>query len=314
MRDGIDLRHLRYAVVLADELHFGHAAQRLGMAQPPLSREIKRLETALGIQVFIRTKRQVEVTAAGKAFLKEAKATLDQADRAVRTAHRAGRGELGVLEIAFVPAASFNIVPEAVRRFWNAFPDVQLALHEMAAPRQIQSLRYGDINVGFFFSSAYQEGIDVRPVVSEPLVVAMPRGHPLSVYSTLTPAKLEEQPFLLLPGQASASVYDQFAGPVRHAGLPPSINQTDLGIHTVLSLVAAGLGVGLVPSSVRNTRRTGITYRALREPAPRMEILMAWCSGRITPVVERFLEVATEAASDLQAVSWSDTKDVPNAV
>jgi DNA-binding transcriptional LysR family regulator len=299
MSDAIELRHLRYLVALAEELHFGRAARRLSIPQPTLSREIKTLERRLGVEVFRRSKRHVELTDEGLVLLEQARRTVDQVERMVLTAQRASRGELGVLQLGFSPPASFNIVPAAIRAFRRLCPEVELALHEMQAVELLEALNQGDVKVGFFHARPHDETTIASEVVfKEKLIMAMPRGHHLATQRTLRQSHVRREPTVLIPGQPGG-LREQIA---RRYGLVSDqsfIRQRDLSVHTVISLVAAGLGVALVPASIQKTRRVGVIYRPILEAALDLDILMAWRGDDKSPVVARFLDASRTAAKAL---------------
>src|SRR3954453_15892050 len=196
----MELRHLRYFVAVAEELHFGRAARRLQLAQPPLSRQIQGLEQELGVRLLERTKRHVELTPAGKVFLEHARKLLTEADHAVAAARRAARGEIGRLAIGFVGAATYSALPELLRVFHTRFPDVELVLYEMTSAHQHDALREGRIEVGFVRPAIPDDTLARRVARGEPLVAALPAGHRLARRDEPIPlSDLAGEPFILFP-------------------------------------------------------------------------------------------------------------------
>ena len=199
----MELRHLRYFVAVAEELHFGRAARRLEMAQPPLSIQIQRLEKELGVKLLERTQRHVGLTAAGRVFLERARRVLEQAELAVHAAQRAGRGETGSLAVGFVGSATYGVLPEVLRLFRRRFPDVDLMLYEMGSTAQQRAVVEGRLHLGLIRTPRDNAGLDEalaqQVVQREPLVVALPKGHALTRLETLPLIQLAAEPFILFP-------------------------------------------------------------------------------------------------------------------
>ncbi|HEY9854276.1 MAG TPA: LysR substrate-binding domain-containing protein [Stenomitos sp.] len=298
----MELRHLRYFVAVAEELHFGRAAQRLQMAQPPLSQQIRALEGELGVELFERTRRSVRLTSAGKAFLAETYRTLAQADHAVDVARRVSRGEMGRLKVGFVSSAAYNVVPDLIRLFRSQYPDILLELRELTGDMQLENLRSGQIDLGFYrldpgYAQQLREGtFQVETVLREPFLIALPEQHPLAMQPELTLAMLEGEPFVLFPRHQSPSFYDLIVRLCQEAGFSPTIVQEAMLMQTIVSLVAAGIGVALVPASLEHLRRTGIVYRRLVEPQAFAELSAIWRADDASPVLERFLAVMRTSA------------------
>src|SRR5579863_828003 len=278
----MELRHLRYFVAVAEELHFGRAAERVHIAQPPLSQQIRRLEDELGVQLFDRTKRRVELTHAGRAFLREARQTLARAEQAVRAAQQAGRGEVGELAVGFVGSATYLIVPLVLKTFRHRFPKVEL--------------RLGQIQVGFFRSVSDDEALTFEWILEERLVMALPESHPLARHRRVELTKLSEDSFVLFPRAIGPGFYDLIVSQCRRAGFTPRVALEASSVQTIVGLVAAGMGVALVPASCQNFRRAGVVYKAIREPGPTVKMAVAWRRGDRSPVLRAFLEVVREVA------------------
>jgi DNA-binding transcriptional LysR family regulator len=287
----MELRHLRYFVALAEELHFGRAARRLHLSQPPLSMQIKALEEEIGTQLLTRTRRRVELTTAGTLFLREARDILMRVEQATAAARRAGRGEIGELAVGFVTIADYNVLPRVLSEFRAQHPAVRLTLREATTDAQLRDLAEQRIDIGFVLAPIQDEGLATRPLLSEPLVAALPHTHALSRSRTaLSLSRLADAPFILFPRHMAPGLYDDVVGFCRRAGFIPRVEQEAVQMQTIISLVSAGLGVALIPASMRNLGRSGVVYRSLREKSPLTEVLIAWRKGDNAPVLHRFLE------------------------
>jgi DNA-binding transcriptional LysR family regulator len=292
----IELRHLRYFITVAEELHFGRAAQRLHMAQPPLSQQIRQLEIQLGFQLFHRTKRSVVLTEAGQVFLVESQKILRQLEDAIRIGQQASRGEMGQLAIAFVSSAAYNILPPILRAFRMAVPQVLLELHELTTDQQLQWLREGQIDIGFVRPPLEEEDFACMTVFQESLVVALPESHALGDQPQVMLSHLAREPFILFPRLLAPGLYDQIISLCQQVGFSPNVVQEAIQMQTIISLVAAEIGVALVPTSLQNLQRTGVIYKPLVEATPQAAIALAWRKAEPSPTVQRFLEVAQEVA------------------
>jgi DNA-binding transcriptional LysR family regulator len=291
----VELRHLRYFLAVAEELHFSRAAQRVHVAQPALSQQIRRLETEVGVELFHRTKRRVELTAAGKAMLRPARQAVADAGEAVTAAQRAARGEIGHLRIGFVESAAMTFVPAAVRRFRERHPDVGLSLIELAVEAQVERLLAETLDVAIVRLPQDRDGLRLATIADEGLVVVVPSVHPLAGRKRLSPAALTGEPLVLLAREMVPALYDQIiAIQSEHGGA--TIAQEATSIQAVLGLVAAGLGISLLPASVRSLARTGVAFSELR-PSPRSTIQLAWREGDRTPLTAAFLEAAQDAGT-----------------
>jgi DNA-binding transcriptional LysR family regulator len=293
----MELRHLRYFITVAEELHFGRAAQRLHIAQPPLSQQIRQLEAEIGVILFHRTKRCVQLTDAGQVFLEEAKRVLIQAAHAIQAAQRASRGEIGQLVVSFVSSAAYNILPKILQAFRVSFPDINLALHELTTDKQLQGLRDGWIDVGFLRPPIEDEQLNVTTIFQESLVVALPETHPLSHQLQIPLKALNNEFFILFPRHLGPKLYDQIVSSCQLAGFSPKVVQEAIQMQTIVSLVAAEMGIAIVPASLQNLQRTGVIYRTIQESTPKAEIAVIWRSKDASPVVQQFLNVVTLEAS-----------------
>ncbi|WP_321804731.1 LysR substrate-binding domain-containing protein [Burkholderia sp. BCC1993] len=291
-----DLRQWRYFVTVADERHFGRAAERLSMTQPPLSQAIRALEDALGVALFARTKRSVALTAVGAALLPDVRRLLASADALPPLARRLARGEAGSLSLAFVSTADYGLLPSLLRAFGARYPQVRLQLAEATSDVQIDELVAGRIDAGLVIPPVpprHAVGLSYLPVVREPLVVAMPAAaaHGVSEDEPVHLADLAALPLVIFPRRLAPGFYDIITGCYGAAGETPRIGQEAIQMQTIVSLVSAGMGVALVPQSLRNLRRTGVVYRPLAGDAPVVETGLVWRTGDVSPVLAGFIDV-----------------------
>lgn len=296
----MELRHLRYFVALAEELHFGRAAQRLAISQPPLSQQMHQLEQELGGPLFARTSRRVELTEAGRIFLPEARAVLARADEAVRIARRATRGEVGELRLGFTASAPLaNVMPAIIRAFRERRPDVHLTLQEMLSHQQMQALRESALDVAFLRAPTDPAEADERVTAvelhREELLVFLHRSHRLArtrASQRVVLADLAEDYFVHFSREAGASTYDQFIDLCRAAGFRPRMRQEAREAATIIGLVAADLGVTLMASSFRHINLPSVVTRRLADPVPHLTTWLAHRTEDGSSVVRAFLDIA----------------------
>ena len=288
----MELRHLRYFVAVAEELHFGRAAARLHIAQPPLSRQIRDLEREVGAPLFVRVPRGVELTPAGAAFLPEARLTLAQAERARRTAQRAARGEIGRLRVGFVEAAIHSgVLPDVLGFFRMHLPDIGLSLFEMDSVQQAEALREGRIDLGILHSPPpdADRWLRAEPVYTDPLIAAVPQAHRLAGRRRLALGDLAAEPFVFFPRPVAPALYDDIIARCRSAGFSPRVVQEAAGWHTLAGLVGAGVGATFVPRSLAEFQQPEVAYRPVRDLAVDMGMQAVWKRGEQSPVRERFV-------------------------
>jgi DNA-binding transcriptional LysR family regulator len=281
-------------VAVAEELHFGRAALRLRMAQPPLSQQIRKLEAEIGVPLFQRTRRHVELTAAGRTLLGEAKAILLHAEQAALAAQRARGGPVERLAVGFVPWADFSRLPLVIRAFGMDHPSVHLQVLELNTLDQISALREDRIQVGFLRPPVRDRNLAFEPVLVEHLVVAFPEGHRLRVWTRVPARLLTNELHILLSGQRAPMYRDLVMAFCRGAGFTIRVSHEADHPQIVLSLVAAGLGISLVPESAVSNPRPGLQHRSLDPPGPPIELVLAWRRGRQTPVLKSFIDVVRE--------------------
>lgn len=292
----MELRHLRYFIAVAEELHFGRAAQVLGISQPPLSQQIQALEHEVGARLFERTNRRVELSEAGRLFLQEARLVLAQVDKAADVARRAQLGELGELKIGFTSSAPFNSsIPQAIFAFRQAFPAVHLNLQEMSSTQVAESLVDESIQVGLMRPLPLPDSLSVVELMREPLVAVLNAGHPLVEGSErgLHLAQLAQEPFVFFPRTYGSGLYAQLLSLARDAGFSPHFAQEAGEAMTIIGLVAAGLGVSVLPASYQRIRIDGVVYRTLLDPEAMTAVWLVQRKGVQTPMAKGFVELLT---------------------
>jgi DNA-binding transcriptional LysR family regulator len=287
----VELRHLRYFVAVAEELHFGRAAVRLRMAQPPLSQQIRALERELDVVLLNRTTRRVALTVAGAAFLLQVRRVLEQTEQAVQAARRSSRGEIGRLAVGFVPSADLDILPRALRLWRKRFPDAEVELHALLPEQQIEALRHGQIQLGILRLPVEDRSLVVKRIQREPLMAALPVRHPLARRPRVRIADLKADPLILFPRRTAPSHYDWLLSTCRRAGFTPRVLHETESLQTNVGLIAAGLGVSLLPASIRNLKRVGVVYRPLARPVPHVAMAAAYLRDDPPEVAQAFLEV-----------------------
>jgi DNA-binding transcriptional LysR family regulator len=287
----MELRHIRYFLAVAEERHFTRAAAKVGIGQPPLSQQIKDLEGEVGTALFRRLAHGAELTEAGKAFLAGVKEMPLIAERATMAARRASRGETGSLCVGFTSSATFNVVvPSTIRAFRRAYPDVDLTLEEANTALLIPRLREGTLDVVFLRpGAAGTEELQLRRLSEDPIVVALHKRHPAAALKEIDLASLKDDPFLLFPREIAPTLYDTIVGACRKAGFEPIIRQFAPHITSIVNLVAAELGVSLVPASMMQLRVMGIVYRQIAGQSPTTRLALACRRGETSPVVRNFI-------------------------
>jgi DNA-binding transcriptional LysR family regulator len=293
-----ELRQLRYFIAVAEELHFGRAAARLHMTQPPLSQTIQALEAALGTPLFARTNRSVALTPAGHALLPEARRLLQQTAALPGLAQRAAAGETGRLSLAFVSTADYSVLPPVLSQFRTAFPQVLIELREATSDLQQDDLLEDRIDAGLLIpplSDKARVTLDYQPVLTEPLIAALPHCLPQARLGAgrrpLSLKNLQDLPLIIFPRHIAPGLHDAILACFHEAGLTPRIAQEAIQMQTIVGLVSAGMGIALVPQSVSNLRRPGVEYRPLAGKVPTVETGLAWRRNNRSPVLRAFLEL-----------------------
>ncbi len=287
----MELRHIRYFLAVAEEANFTRAAAKLGIGQPPLSQQIRDLEAEIGAALFHRVPHGAELTAAGEAFLSEAKASLASAEKAKLAAQRANRGETGRLALGFTASSAFNpVVSATIRRFQAQWPDVRLSLTELNTLSLMEKLHRGELDATFMRPSLDDPpGVRLKRLADEPMVVALPASHPLAKRETLPLALLATEPFILFPRLVGLSLFDDVVLACRKAGFELTVAQEAPQISSVVNLVAAELGVSIVPESIAQIKLDGVAYRPIEGPPAVARLALAVLKTQRSPVTENLM-------------------------
>lgn len=289
-----ELRLIRYFVAVAEELHFGRAAARLHVAQPGLSQQIMALERRLGVRLLERTSRQVRLTPAGSLLLGEGRRLLADAERAVDRVRRTGRGEMGRVTLAAIGSATYDIVPRLLRAHRTRSPDVELVLREMSTPAQVQALRSGEIDVGLLRVPADVTDLVAHTVREDRMAVMLPESHPLARRRRIPIRALAREPLILFPAMPRPSWADTVVAACRESGFEPLVAQDAMESATVVSFVAAGVGIALVPEGLKVLARPGVAFRLAAPPAPVTHLAAVHRPGDLAPAVARLMELVRE--------------------
>jgi DNA-binding transcriptional LysR family regulator len=296
MNTEIDLRHLRYFAAVAEELHFGRAAVRLHIAQPPLSQQIRQLEQNLGHRLFVRTSRSVALTAAGKEMLERARRTLTRMEEDLAAVRRVGRGEVGALTIAFTGSAILSDpLPEAIRAYRRRYPEVDLRLRELGTMLQIDALRDGTIDLAFLRDPGSFDGLVIEELMREPYVAVLPSRHPLAKMRVVTPGKLREEPFIFHRRGIGPLAFDRTMAVCERAGFRPEIVQEAPQWPTVIRLVESGLGVSIAPKCVSKLETMGVAFRPIHSRGSFTEVSLGHRNEALNPTAAEFVRMAKQA-------------------
>ena len=286
----LDLRRLRYFIGVAEELHFGRAARRLNLSQPSLSIQVRALERDIGTPLLVRTQRRVELTEAGRALLEDGRRLIDQSAAAVVQARRAATGSVGRLSIGFVSTADYSILPPLVRSFRRKYPGVALKLLELTNDLQEALLLSGELDLGLSVLPTPAPELRTRVVFREPLIAAVPASYALAKgVLGIRLRNLAHEEFILFPRALSPGLYDLVIAACQRAGFTPSLAQEAIQMQTILGLVAAGLGVAIVPPCMSKLQRSDIRYLALESTDFVVETSALWQAGNEAPALAALL-------------------------
>ena len=291
----MELRHLKYFIAVAEELNFRKAAERLHMEQPPLSRQIHQLEEELSVELFIRDKRGVSLTEAGEAFLGEARLTIAQADRTARIAQQFNGTQPKRLTIGYLICAFDRLLSRMIQAFRETSPGVEIVLKGMHTAPQLEALFAGEIDVGFVYFPVNQPELLTQLVLREPLVLVLPKDHPLAVLPTIPLATLASEPMLIYPRFVKPDCYDLIISLCHEAGFQPRIVQEATPPELLVSLVEAGVGLALVEASVESRHDQGVVYRPIAESTPYLDMGAVWHKGRSGAIVNQFISVVRQS-------------------
>ena len=287
----MEMRHLKYFAVLAEELNFTRAAARLHISQPPLTRQIQQLESELGAQLFERLPKGLELTAAGVSLLDDARRVLGMLDAAKDRAVKAGRGEIGRLDVGIFGSAIFNHIPRLLLEFRHQYPNVQISLHEQTKSEQIQALRERRLTIGFNRHVHAEPDIMVETVYLEPLLVALHSGHPLAQKKSLTIRQISAEPLILYPSNTRNGFADHVLSMFNDENLQPNVVQEVKDVVTAVALVSSGFGLCVTPEAACNLQLPGVVYRPLQgKPEPTIDLVCLYRRDDSSPILAAFLD------------------------
>lgn len=299
----MELKRLKYFIACAEELHFTRAAARLGIAQPPLSQQIQLLESELGMQLFWRLARGVQLTPAGESLFRDVKHALELVDHAIVSAQKINRGEQGSIRIGFTSSASFNpFVPNTISKFASKYPGAEISLYENATSRSLEDLREGRLDVAFL-RPAHDELDRIRchTIFNERTVGALPRHHRLAEKAKLTLRDFASQPFILYPRSNGRALYDEIIAACKKAGFSPNIVQEAPQMASLINFVAAGLGVSIVPESMSNLHVGDVVYRSFEGAFPKATLKLVYGERSPSKLTGNFVDFVKRAAARHEA-------------
>jgi DNA-binding transcriptional LysR family regulator len=291
-----EMRLLRYFVTVAEERHFGRAAERLHIAQPPLSQQIQKLERQLGVDLIDRSRRPIELTDAGTALLGEARLALIHGERAFAAARRAATGHLGHLHIGALQAAVDGVLSYVMRAHRRDYPDVKLELTELDTTEQVAQLVEHRLDVGFLRGPVDEPSLTIQTLIEDPLAAVVSEDDALAEHERIAPALLGDQPIILWTRGAAPTTYADVVALFRLHEIQPPIVDESPRIQTILALVASGAGIALLPTSFINLSRKGVRFIPLHGPLPHRPLALAWRTTNQSPSVRCFLDVATQTS------------------
>ena len=299
----IELRHLRYFVAVAEELHFGHAAERLRISQPPLSHQIQVLETQIGARLLARTNRSVALTPAGQQFLLDTRQILSLVDDAASRAARLHQGQTGELKIGFTSSAPFiKTVSESLSTFRHLYPDVQIQMQEMNTRQQIAPLNEGDLELGLMRNTKLPDSLESRQLLHEPLLALVHRLHPLATAQSVSLSQLAQEPFVFFDSRVGTGLYEDILGLLQRHNIIPYITQEVGEAMTIIGLVSAGLGVSILPSSFQRVRLSDVVWLPIEERDARSELWLVWARHReLSQQAIKIIALLTESSVCLQS-------------
>lgn len=291
----MDLRHLRYFIAVAEELNFTRAADRLHIAQPPLSQQIRQLEEELGVTLLHRTKRHVELSEAGQVFLDHARQILRLTEVAAVQARRAQRGEIGRLSVGFFEHMSYTLLPPIFRAYRERFPDVDMDVRWFPVIGQADALRRGDVDISFMRPGTDSEDITTEVLVTEPFVIAVPASHPFATEDSLSLRDCVAERFVMYTPHLAPDFHDMILRMCATAGFTPRVALEVGQVYTCLGLVSSGIGLAFVPSSVQRIHLDHVVYKPLRSRSLPVEVMLGWRRTNTSPLIGAFVETAKEA-------------------
>ena len=295
----MELRHLRYFVAVAEELHFGRAARRVFISQPPLSKQIQQLEDEVGTALLSRSRRHVQLTEAGKLFLVHAKDIVAKAEAAMEVARRTGEGERGGLVVGYIVYAAMTVLPTTLAVFRHRWPDVDVGLRRLYCPEQVAALGEHRIDLGFVCPPIVPDGVEIEVILREGIVAALPGNHPLARQKSLHLADLAKESFIFNRRDCDFGYRAQVAAICHKAGFELEVAKEAHDESALYPMIASGQGISLLPASARKLRLKGITMRTLKDNSDQVELAVAWRKGDESPLVKNFRTAIRER--DLRA-------------
>lgn len=292
----MDIRQLKYFVAVAEERHFGRAARRLHMSQPPLSTQIKGLETELGVRLLDRSTRRVSLTDAGRVFLRRANEILNSVDAAAEEVQQAESGLRGRLTVGFISSATLSLLPLSIRLFRERVGGVELELKELTSSQQVDELYEGGIRIGLVRLPMNSPGIRLEPVLEESLVVALPAGHALAMEDRISLEAMSDQPLVFFTRALVPGFHAQIVELYARIGAFPNVVQHAVHFQTIVGLVASGIGSAILPESAQRVTRDGVVYRPLDTPDATSWVALATLEGDNSLLVENFARAIRDVA------------------
>ncbi|MBE9041623.1 LysR family transcriptional regulator [Oscillatoriales cyanobacterium LEGE 11467] len=299
MNFNIELQHLETFLVVSEEMNFRRAAERLNITQPPLSRQINRLETALDAKLFDRDRTSVQLTDAGRALITEARQILDRVERGVQTVQQASRGEVGQLIVGFEGSSAYEIVPRLLQIHQKRFPNVDITVRQMATGMQLQALRKREIAVGFIVPFVQDALLTMETILREPMILALPENHLLAQQAEISLLDLVNEDFIVGPREKGCGLSERAIAACHNAGFRPKIIQETEEMQITLGFIAVGLGIALLPTSSQKLQQSGVVYRPISSPKPEIELAISWLSNNRSNLLQNFITTVRETiASD----------------
>ncbi|MEM6521083.1 MAG: LysR substrate-binding domain-containing protein [Cyanobacteria bacterium P01_C01_bin.70] len=292
----MELRQLRYFVTVAEELHFGRAADRLQITQPALSKQVASLEKTLGTLLLLRTKRTVQLTHAGQVFLEQAHQLLGQAEAAIQLARRADQGEIGQLTIGFTETAAHTVLPQWVRTFRQQHPGVEITMIELATEAQVKALQQGQIDLAFLHPPIDERGLQLHSILEENFVAVLPQQHPLLEYESIPIAALADEALIIHPRAEGPTLYDAFIQVCYDAGFQPKIVQESISLQARVCLAAAGIGITFTPDSLQCLVGNNVACRPLANCPIRLKFAAVWPQKSVNPKLKAFLKICQQTS------------------
>jgi DNA-binding transcriptional LysR family regulator len=293
----MDLRHFRYFIAVAEELHFTRAAERLHIAQPPLSKQIRQLEAEMGVTLLQRTNRHIELTDAGRVFLEKAKQILLATSSAVTETQRTQRGEIGKLAVGFFEHTSYTLLPPILRAYRQRYPTVEVQLRWFPVTEQVNALERGDVDISFVRPVTEFDGIASETILKERFVLALPSDHPLASDDAVNLKDCADERFIVYTQRLAPDFYAMILRLCAVAGFVPQVALEVGQVYTTLGLVSSGAGIAFVPESVQRVRFENVTYKPLKGRQPKIEVLLAWKQSNPSRLLTAFVDTAKRAVA-----------------